>query len=105
MAHNFGLEAPICISKDSFEILRLSALIWAQTETLYAETGEKIVFEVYQWQFILALKKGARFVGRTCTLGYQLFVLILVGKSTWATHRGKTRWYMSTYWFKNSQFL
>ena len=51
MAHNFGLEAPICISKDSFEILRLSALIWAQTETLYAETGEKIVFEVYQWQF------------------------------------------------------
>ena len=28
MAHNFGLEAPICINKDSFEILRLSALIW-----------------------------------------------------------------------------
>ena len=30
MAHNFGLEAPICISKDSFEILRFSAFIWAQ---------------------------------------------------------------------------
>ena len=30
MAYNFGLEAPICISKDSFEILRFSAFIWAQ---------------------------------------------------------------------------
>ena len=55
MVHNFCLEASICISKDSFEILRLSALIWAQTETLYAETGEKIVLEVYQWQFILSV--------------------------------------------------
>ena len=30
MAHKFSLEAPICISKDSFEILRFSVFIWEQ---------------------------------------------------------------------------
>ena len=30
MAHNFCLEFPICISLDSFEILRFSVFIWEQ---------------------------------------------------------------------------
>ena len=30
IAHNFGLKAPLCKSKEQFEIVRLSAFICAQ---------------------------------------------------------------------------
>ena len=52
MAHKFSLEAPICVIKDSFEILRFSAFIWAQEKGHFMQKQlrkvEKIVFEVYQ---------------------------------------------------------
>ena len=50
MAHNPGLESPKCKSKDSFEILRFSASIWAQEQGhFYAEVTKKIAF-LSMWQ-------------------------------------------------------
>ena len=58
MGHKFSLEAPICVIKDSFEILRFSAFIWAQEKGhFYAETVEKILFEVYQF-FVISVILG-----------------------------------------------